>query len=1656
MSVVPACRKSSVLHSLLFLLILFALPSFGWAQEALPRCETALDISVYPQFPNTDPPESGVYQGLTSILWDVEVVTVDPPACTFCTLCPSSHPTPARNNGTEPYMCYARTSFCPVGYERTGQFTCSITEDCRCADGLPDKVGEAGDPVFYESCNRPTLEECSDGQIVLAGTDACPAKTRELPCPTCLAGNPVDFSNGNKIEMVMDYRGSGDFPLIIQRDYSSQRRADGSYWNFSFTYGGIKSLEFPTYLTFPPPDQVPVIVRNVDNTVLQFTTSDNQTYQSDSDVVSHLERTADGWIYIDASDRTYTFDVFGQLVSVRQRGGLTHYYEFDGTTLTVSDDFGHQLQARFQSNEVSDVVLPDGSTISYGYDANGLIERVTYSDGSQETYHYEGELGQLTGVTNERGTRYSTFEYADSKATATEHAGGVDRFEFDYTQIGLWDATIVTNPLGKEVAYTFQYINGIAKQDTQDRRSGVYSPQSSRRYFYDNNGFVSEIRDYDGRTIYLENDQRGLVASRNEKNARTTTTQWHPLFRLPEVITAPRTEIRYTFDPFDNPNFTSRSVMDQETGEIRQWNYIYNRFGQPLSIDGPRTDVDDRVTFTYHDCDFGGSCGRLHTVTNALGHTTTYLAYDAHGHPTRVLDANGIATELVYDVRQRLIGSTFDGQATQYSYLPNGLLSRVTLADATYTNYDYDDAERLVAVTDSEGYRIEWQLDNAGNRTNERFLDATGKVTRDMGYAYDELSQMREMSWSHGGVEKYVRDKIGNLSSKTDAAGRITSYTYDHFYRLLSNVDAIGGRASFGYDIQDNLIRVSDAEDVVTEYDYSAFGDLRELTSADTGETQYSAYDAAGNLLMSIDARGVAVERRYDALNRVVEISYPDSTQNITYTYDQGVNAVGRLYRIADASGTTTYGYDARGNVTSVVHKIGGMSYQQNYVYNGADRLISKTYPSGRVVSYGYDSAGRVHQINSVGEEGTQILADAITHLPFGPVASLTLGNGIERVRTYDLDYRVENLTEGAVFERGFAYSSVNNITAITDGVDVDQNQLFVYDDLDRLEFATGDYGERTYEYDGIGNRLSIDRDGQNERYAYESTSHRLESVAGRDYQYDAAGNTLGSDASSFLYSDRNRLTSAASSGVTADYEHNALGQRVSKDTGGRLTHYLYDLGGLLIGEADGATGELLVEYAYLDTEPLAMWRDGPDDPLDENLAASGFASQSSTSHSGVASRAIDGNTSGVWRQRSVTHTASESQPWWEVELPDRALIERVVLYNRTDNCCTGRLSDVHVFVSEYPIGDVTLLEAQSHPGVWEAVLAGAQPGEIEIPISATGRYVRVQLAGTNPLSLAEVQVYGVEAPMPLTENLAPAGTASQSSVSHSGVASRAIDGNTSGVWRERSVTHTANELQPWWQVKLSERALIERVVLFNRTDNCCRARLSDVHVFVSETPIGDVTLSEAQNHPGVWEATLSGAQPSEIEIPASVTGRYVRVQLAGTNPLSLAEVQVYGIEAPMPLAQNLALAGTASQSSVSHSGVASRAIDGNTSGVWRQGSVTHTANQDQPWWEVELSEQSLIERVVLHNRTDSCCTARLSDVHVFVSESPMGDITLSEAQSHPGVWEASLTGAQPSEIEIPVSVMGRYVRVQLAGTNPLSLAEVEVHGAALSEGSVQ
>ena len=307
-------------------------------------------------------------------------------------------------------------------------------------------------------------------------------------------------------------------------------------------------------------------------------------------------------------------------------------------------------------------------------------------------------------------------------------------------------------------------------------------------------------------------------------------------------------------------------------------------------------------------------------------------------------------------------------------------------------------------------------------------------------------------------------------------------------------------------------------------------------------------------------------------------------------------------------------------------------------------------------------------------------------------------------------------------------------------------------------------------------------------------------------------------------------------------------------------------------------------EYGYRAGRSLATAQSGSS----WNMALGKPASQSSTAWGGDASRGVDGNTSGNWDHNSATHTGFEHQPWWQVDIGGVEQIGSIVIWNLT-SCCSERLSNFYVLVSDNPFSSTDLTTTINQTGVSSYYVAGPVGTLMDIGVNRSGRYVRVQLAGDNYLHMAEVEV--LRAP---SGNLALGKPASQSSTAWGGNASRGVDGNTSGNWDNNSATHTDFEHQPWWQVDLGGVQQVDTVRIWNLT-SCCSERLSNFYVLVSDNPFSSTDLTTTINQTGVSSYYVAGPVGTLMDIGVNRSGRYVRVQLAGDNYLHMAEVEVLG-----------------------------------------------------------------------------------------------------------------------------------------------------------------
>ena len=411
---------------------------------------------------------------------------------------------------------------------------------------------------------------------------------------------------------------------------------------------------------------------------------------------------------------------------------------------------------------------------------------------------------------------------------------------------------------------------------------------------------------------------------------RTFTFDWDASTRqITQEISAGQRKADYTYHA--NGRLHTKTETDLTNGNTRVWTttYTYHDPGtdsrvKTMAVDGPRA-IADTTLYEY------SSQGYLTRITNAVGHKTEYQNHNGRGQPGKIIDPNGKVTTLTYTTRGWLDAITQDvggiNAFTDLAYDAVGQLTRVTLPDATYFDYNYDDAHRLEGITNSLGERIEYTLDAAGNPDLISFRDASNTETQAVDYQFDELSRLFRMFGSYGQETRYNYDEKDHLESIDDGVNPPTRQDFDALNRLSTVTDAGGNPASMAYDSQDRIVNVTDQRGLPTDYIYDGFGNLKQMISPDTGITRYT-YDEAGNRLSQTDARGIVTNYTYDALNRLKTVTYPAAaTENITYTYDSCLLAVackGRLSSITDSSGQTVYLYDARGNVVAAIQVIGG------------------------------------------------------------------------------------------------------------------------------------------------------------------------------------------------------------------------------------------------------------------------------------------------------------------------------------------------------------------------------------------------------------------------------------------------------------------------------------------------------------------------------------------------------------------------------------------------------------------------------------------------------------------------------------------------------------------------------------------------------------
>ncbi|KAF3839207.1 hypothetical protein F7725_017924 [Dissostichus mawsoni] len=386
----------------------------------------------------------------------------------------------------------------------------------------------------------------------------------------------------------------------------------------------------------------------------------------------------------------------------------------------------------------------------------------------------------------------------------------------------------------------------------------------------------------------------------------------------------------------------------------------------------------------------------------------------------------------------------------------------------------------------------------------------------------------------------------------------------------------------------------------------------------------------------------------------------------------------------------------------------------------------------------------------------------------------------------------------------------------------------------------------------------------------------------------------------------------------------------------------------------------------------------------------------------------------------SCSHTSNDLNPWWRLALPETHKVFSVKITNRY--AVSKRING-----AEIRIGDSLVNNGADNPrfAVITSIPSG-QTAEFQVPNGMDGRYVYIGIPGRQEyLTLCEKRTWPFkEKPhshqcLRLPMQIEPL----------MGIRPPGGDG---------SCSHTSNDLNPWWRLALPETHKVFSVKITNRYAVSKRINGAEIR-------IGDSLVNNGADNPRFAVITsIPSGQTAEFEVPNGMDGRYVYIGIPGRQEyLTLCEVEVYGYHAPTE--ENLAIQGKATQSSVYEAVDADRAIDGNRSPRWADGSCSHTSNDLNPWWRLALPETHKVFSVKITNRY--AVFKRINGAEIRI-----GDSLVNNGADNPRFAViTSIPSGQTAEFQVPNGMDGRYVYIGIPGRQEyLTLCEVEVYGCAV------
>ncbi len=490
------------------------------------------------------------------------------------------------------------------------------------------------------------------------------------------------------------------------------------------------------------------------------------------------------------------------------------------------------------------------------------------------------------------------------------------------------------------------------------------------------------------------------------------------------------------------------------------------------------------------------------------------LTFDLDGKLIQKKDRHGEVVSLAYDTNGKLatISSPLAGSLS----ITRDTAGRIETVhrdrdNLTYT-YTYDGSGRLSQVTDFTGLTEKYTYTPQGWMTS--MID---KLGREYKFTY-YLNGRTHQQFEPGGVRTFYYSPDGeNLSTTVvDIDGTSTTYFFDTGMRTIAITKGDGTSISQTWNLQGFLESRTDELGKTTQFQYDANGNLSGVKRPLDADFSTITYDQTWNVPTLITPLvGAPTQLTLDPnTGDVLGVSRTDGATTLSLTYTR--DAFGNL--LSTNNGRTTYA-DVRDTNGLLTEKFDAHN-PETIAYDARERVHTRTFASGRVLTYSYDDYDRVTQIADTNGPTIQTAYDAV-----GRVISKTITDGQKpQTTTYVWDGQDRLLSQTDALGRVTKYEYdehrvLRNPSKVTDPAG--RVTTFKYDVLGRMIEKKDPKGAvTTYSYDARGALAFVtDANGKTTTFEYDDNGRK-----NKEIRPSVAGTSEASHVIHYVYDPLDRV----------------------------------------------------------------------------------------------------------------------------------------------------------------------------------------------------------------------------------------------------------------------------------------------------------------------------------------------------------------------------------------------------------------------------------------------------------------------------------------------------------------------------------------------------